>query len=96
MLHDIPRYLTAMFSWASTQNGVVAFGAGAFVWFLVERVLGFVTNPFGKILSFISVVFVICFAIALMTDFTSSYPRGTIPFVSTQHSPNPLPLKDLP
>jgi hypothetical protein len=96
LLHDIPRYVAAMFSWATKQNGAVAFGAGAFAWFAVERVFGFVTNPIGKIMSLIGVVFVICFAVAMMTDFTSSYPRGTTPFVNSQHAPNPTTLKDLP
>ncbi len=93
--HDLPGYVTAMVAWASKQNGAVTFAAGALVWFLLERVFGFVTNPLGKIMTFLGFAFVICFAVALLTDFAGSYPRGTTPFVKSQQVPNATTLKDL-
>jgi hypothetical protein len=93
--HDLPGYALAMFAWASKQNGAVAFGAGAIAWFLLERIFGFVTNPIGKIMSFLGFAFVICFAVAFMTDFAGSYERGTTPFMHHVQTPNATTLKDL-
>lgn len=94
--HDLPGYVFRMFYWASHQNGAIAFGAGALCWFLLERIFGFVTNPFGKIMSFLGFVFVVVFAVAVMTDFATSYERGTTPFVKNTQVQNATTLRDLP
>lgn len=93
--HDLPGYLLQMYTWATKQNGVAAFGVGVFTWFFLERVLGFVTNPIGKVLSFLGVAFVICFAVAVMTDFATSYQRGSPPFLTDHQDSNAQTLREL-
>lgn len=93
--HDLPAYLSAYWNWATAQNGAYAFLLGAFGWFVVERVFGFLTSPVSKLLSLLGIIFVICFALAMMIDFSGSFERGSIPFERSTKTPGVETLREV-
>lgn len=93
--HDLPGYIGAFWGWASAQNGGFAFLIGAASWFVMERVIGFVTSPISKVLSVLGFLFVLCFAAAFFVDFAGSYDRGAIPFENSVKTPGVDTLRSL-